>query len=910
MATKPVSAPNKFIALRKAVVALGKDIAFLSKCKSANVTPKSHRIRIRTSLNYNRIRSLENEVITHSIRTLRAKLERKTLEAYNLHLKLAQQYPFQFPLFLTKVKVAEECESERKRKILDKKFMCLLAEQKPKPSSNPVHQIGNFVVNNSSQNFTGQQMELLNMGLKYAIRSTPQVEQLVIELEAGINTHSEKFPMTTEQKEQIRNATTETVKDIKLQKARDLNHQAVKTIRELKEKPVFYIKADKGNALVIMDKEDYDRRMMEVINNGPYRKLRKDPLPDLIKRVEKTMKECKLVIGNSNLRVTNPILPRIKGLPKIHKPGNEMREIVSAELSPTHRLAKWLVNQFKGMNQHFESKSVKNSKDFTQHIQSIGQIEEDEIMVSFDVKALFPSIPINEAVNRLESWLKQQHEGPQWSAKIKQYIRLTKLCMEENYFTFREGYYKQLKGAPMGNSLSPFISEIFMAGLESDLTTRGLMPRFWRRYVDDVFAIVKKNDLESTLETLNGIHKDIRFTYEVEKEGRLPFLDILLVRTQRTLELEIYRKTTNTNRVIPNTSQHSYPHKMAAFNHMIHRMLTLPLSQKGLQKETNHILEIAYLNGYANKTIVNLINKKKRTLQRGTLTTLEADQVPRRRITCSFNQHTAALKKKLKAHGLDVVYSSRNNQLGTLLGSTKDPVKELAKPGIYKISCSHCNKVYIGQTRRNLETRLKEHLREAQVAIRKNIDEFRSKVAEHMVSENHPISKKDIQLINHIQDRRQLDVAESIEIYKSQGDTLLNRDQGNGFCSLFRFLNKHEVVPVSPGYREPSSSSVMNASPRVTNIRNSTNTIDRYFTCPTDYAPQIQFVSENRNPEIAADGSATCPTVYDPQVRSVSRNLMSTTPTLEDEGINVIPTPPRRSINKTIRDYFAQSRTH
>lgn len=793
MATKPTSEPNKFIKLRKLIASLSKDIAFLSKCKASNVTPKSHRINIKTSLNFKRTRSLEKEVITQSIRTIRAKLDQKTLEAYHLHLKLAQQYLWGFPLFLTKVKVAEQCESERKRKLHEKKFRRLQEEMKPKKAATiPVRMIDNCVVNQSSQTFTEQQMKLLNKGLNHAIHNEPNIEKLVTELEAGICSYSNTTPMSTEQKEEARATASRIIEEMGSSRTRNGNTRERKIIKELKEKPVYYVKADKGNTLVILDQEDYDQRMSNKINEGPYKELRNDPLPDLVKRVDKTLKECKQVIGNNKLKATNPILPRIKGLPKIHKPGNEMREIVSAEGSPTHRLAKWLLQQFQGLGQQSGTTAVKNTKNFTQHLQSMEQLDADEIMVSFDVKALFPSIPVKEAISILEDWLKQQLPGPLGGVRTKQYIKLTKLCMEENFFTFRGKYFKQLKGAPMGNPLSPFISEVFMTKLESDLASQSLMPRFWKRYVDDIFAVIKKENLQTTVDNLNGLHGNIKFTVETEKEGRLPFLDILLIRRQGNLELEIYRKPTDTYRVIPNTSNHAYQHKMASFNHMIHRMLTLPISQEGLQKETSLILEIANLNGYPRKMIIDLINKRRRDLQRETLTSLTTEQQTQKRIAMGFNHISQVLRPKLRHLGIEVVYSSRNNKLGTLLGSTKDPVDKMSKSGVYRIVCPHCSKIYIGQTRRNLETRLKEHVREAERARKKPSTDFRSKVAEHIIAENHTISRDDIQMANHITDSRKLDAAESIEIYKTPDNMLLNRDQGNGFSSLFKFIRKYE----------------------------------------------------------------------------------------------------------------------
>ena len=50
---------------------------------------------------------------------------------------------------------------------------------------------------------------------------------------------------------------------------------------------------------------------------------------------------------------------------------------------------------------------------------------------------------------------------------------------------------------------------------------------FRKRYVDDVFAIVKIEKLNNTLQTINTTTDNIRFTKE-EKDNQLPFLDVLL----------------------------------------------------------------------------------------------------------------------------------------------------------------------------------------------------------------------------------------------------------------------------------------------------------------------------------------------------------------------------------------------
>jgi hypothetical protein len=486
-------------------------------------------------------------------------------------------------------------------------------------------------------------------------------------------------------------------------------------------------------------------------------------------------------------------LPRIRGQPKIHKPGNEIREIICSVGSPTHKLAKWLVNEFQTLQTN--TRQIQNTQEFTNKLLKSGKIEDDEMMVSFDVVALFPSVPLKDAINLLEDLLLRQHSDNNWKLKVRTYLKLTRLCMEENCFTFRGEFYKQTKGTPMGNPLSPFLCELFMANFENVLNEKGVLPRRWWRYVDDIFSIVKRDSLPFILNVLNSTHKDIQFTCEQEKDGRLPFLDILVIKEQNHPIFEIYRKATNTKRVIPNTSNHSYQHKTAAFHHMIHRMITLPLSEVGKEKELKYIFETACLNGYQKNTIETIIKKYYRNKHRQSLTTFSPVTQELRRVSVDFDYNlTRPLQSKLKKFGLDLVFTSKTNQLKTTLGSTKDRINDLDKPGIYKITCSHCDKIYIGQTKRTIEVRLKEHLAEITKA-NKDIEKglhyhFKSKVAEHSFKEEHIFSKDDIKLIRHITNPWKLDVAESLEIYKQRPNILLNKDQGNAYSCLFKLIKK------------------------------------------------------------------------------------------------------------------------
>ena len=67
----------------------------------------------------------------------------------------------------------------------------------------------------------------------------------------------------------------------------------------------------------------------------------------------------------------------------------------------------------------------------------------------------------------------------------------------------------------------------------------------WRRYLDDTFVFIKKDCVEHVLVHLNSFHKNIQFTYELENQIKLPFLDVLLIQRGNKIETTVYRKSTN-----------------------------------------------------------------------------------------------------------------------------------------------------------------------------------------------------------------------------------------------------------------------------------------------------------------------------------------------------------------------------
>ena len=68
----------------------------------------------------------------------------------------------------------------------------------------------------------------------------------------------------------------------------------------------------------------------------------------------------------------------------------------------------------------------------------------------------------------------------------------------------------------------------------------------WKRYVDDTHVYIKPDKTDYVLKKLNTYHKQIQFTYELQKDQRISFLDVSIRRiTIRNRETIVIRKETN-----------------------------------------------------------------------------------------------------------------------------------------------------------------------------------------------------------------------------------------------------------------------------------------------------------------------------------------------------------------------------
>ena len=174
---------------------------------------------------------------------------------------------------------------------------------------------------------------------------------------------------------------------------------------------------------------------------GKATKAKIDPTSRLTNKIQKKL--CNLRKENKftnktyfELYPSNPIPPCLYGTIKAHKQEKNfpMRVIVSTIGTPPYGISKHLVDIIQPTLNKNQDK-VKNSKWFASQAQT-WKIEPDEIQVSYDVTNLYPSIPIDKAIDVILQQLSEDYEDLKTRTKLTlvDIQELTELCVSECYF--------------------------------------------------------------------------------------------------------------------------------------------------------------------------------------------------------------------------------------------------------------------------------------------------------------------------------------------------------------------------------------------------------------------------------------------------------------------------------------------
>ena len=220
-----------------------------------------------------------------------------------------------------------------------------------------------------------------------------------------------------------------------------------------------------------------------------------------------------------------------------------MHPIVSACGTATYNTAKFITKILQSCYGKTSS-FVKDSTDFIKKIKHLSINPEEETLVSFDVSALFTSIPVPAALQVINSKISTHTYFNVCKIPTVKFIKILEFTLTNCIFFFNKKFYKQLQGAAMASLVSPVIANIYMEYFESlAIPSSPTLIKWWFRYVDYVHSATRKDQVNKLEEHLTSIDLHIKFTIELMGTDGFPFLDTLTKPTPNFIESKVYKKT-------------------------------------------------------------------------------------------------------------------------------------------------------------------------------------------------------------------------------------------------------------------------------------------------------------------------------------------------------------------------------
>ena len=406
--------------------------------------------------------------------------------------------------------------------------------------------------------------------------------------------------------------------------------QERKAMRSLKKNQDIVIKpADKGGAIVIMNKDDYIKEgIRQLSNTNHYKKLEE---PE--KTIKMFIKDVKDSLDRAYLKEqitedlhkilvrTHPRTSNLYLLPKIHKANNPGRPIINSIGSLTETLSAFIDEILRKYSKLAKS-FVKDTSHFL-HLTKDIKVEESELLVAVDVMALYTNIPHKDGIDRVTAFIRKNGASEQEIELCEIFLRH---ILQKNYFEFNNKTYLQISGTAMGTRCAPNYAIIFVAEIEEFLQSQIKTPRIWLRFIDDIFMIWNhsREELDIFTNNLNKFHPSIKFTKETSEFG-LPFLDTFIYKEDQQLKTRVYHKPTDNKQYLLYTSCHPKQHKDAKPYGLLVRAKRICSKNEEFISEARSIIKILRTRKYPESTLMsavkrilsvsreNLLNPKKKT---------------------------------------------------------------------------------------------------------------------------------------------------------------------------------------------------------------------------------------------------------------------------------------------------------
>ena len=105
---------------------------------------------------------------------------------------------------------------------------------------------------------------------------------------------------------------------------------------------------------------------------------------------------------------------------------------------------------------------ITSTQDFVEQAKQI-KLEPGECLGSYDVSALFTSVPIDPALNIIKDLLDKDTTLKERTVmEVSYIILLLEFCLNNTYFSIQDQFYEQVEGAAMGSAVIPIVANLYI----------------------------------------------------------------------------------------------------------------------------------------------------------------------------------------------------------------------------------------------------------------------------------------------------------------------------------------------------------------------------------------------------------------------------------------------------------------
>ena len=128
----------------------------------------------------------------------------------------------------------------------------------------------------------------------------------------------------------------------------------------------------------------------------------------------------------------------------------------------------------------------------------------------------------------------------------KQITEMLSLTTKESIVLFDMAYYTPVDDEALGSPFGPSLDNAFLCHHETKCLNdclKKFKPIFSKRYVDEILVLFKRPEhVKRFVDYMNSKHKNINFSFEMEKDGQMPFLDVEMFRKNGKFVANVYIK--------------------------------------------------------------------------------------------------------------------------------------------------------------------------------------------------------------------------------------------------------------------------------------------------------------------------------------------------------------------------------